>query len=146
MVSPHQPLPPEVLAALQRGSTIEAIKLLRKSTGLGLKEAKDVIDSHAKGTSVERPSIASLAAVLPMVIAAALRGGDKNEAIRVVREKTGLGMKEANEAVVSIQNKPHDPVTDLSPGEVPRSSSRAWIVILVVLLAVVAYYIFRRPR
>lgn len=42
------PLPPDVLAALERGHAIEAIKLLRTATGLGLKQAKDVIDEHAR--------------------------------------------------------------------------------------------------
>lgn len=37
-------LPAEVLLALQQGNKIEAIKLLRLRTGLGLKEAKDEID------------------------------------------------------------------------------------------------------
>lgn len=47
----HAELPAEVLLALQQGNQIEAIKLLRLRTGLGLKEAKDEIDrvvrSHA---------------------------------------------------------------------------------------------------
>lgn len=38
------PLPPEVLAALARGNMVEAIRLLRQTTGLGLKEAKDALD------------------------------------------------------------------------------------------------------
>jgi hypothetical protein len=38
------PLPAEVRAALEKGEWIEAIKLLRASGGMGLKEAKDVID------------------------------------------------------------------------------------------------------
>lgn len=38
--------------ALSRGSKIEAIKILREATGLGLKESKDLID-HLDG-SVER--------------------------------------------------------------------------------------------
>jgi len=43
-----QPLPPaaepEIRALLQQRRKIEAIKLLRQHTGLGLKEAKDRID------------------------------------------------------------------------------------------------------
>ena len=39
-----RPLPDAVRAALEKGEWIEAIKLLRASSGLGLKEAKDVID------------------------------------------------------------------------------------------------------
>ena len=38
-------LPQEVAEAIAAGHKIEAIKLLRERTGVGLKEAKDVIDS-----------------------------------------------------------------------------------------------------
>ncbi len=36
---------PEIMYQVQRGNKIEAIKLYREQTGLGLKEAKDFIDS-----------------------------------------------------------------------------------------------------
>ncbi len=39
-------LPSEVIEAIEHGNKIEAIKLLRESTGLGLKEAKDIIDAY----------------------------------------------------------------------------------------------------
>ena len=38
----------EVLAAVDNGNKIEAIKRLREETGLGLKEAKDAIDALAR--------------------------------------------------------------------------------------------------
>ncbi|WP_409079661.1 ribosomal protein L7/L12 [Pseudomonas sp. SG20056] len=41
-----QDLPVEVAAALERGQKIEAIKLLRELRGIGLKEAKDVVDGY----------------------------------------------------------------------------------------------------
>ncbi len=37
----------QVIAAIDAGHKIEAIKTLREETGLGLKEAKDVVDSLA---------------------------------------------------------------------------------------------------
>jgi len=40
-------IPPEVLAAIEAGRKIEAIKLLRERTGLGLREAKRVVDALA---------------------------------------------------------------------------------------------------
>lgn len=52
-------LPPDVLAALDAGQLIEAIKRLRAATGLGLKEAKDLIDAHQRGEAV---SVAARAA------------------------------------------------------------------------------------
>lgn len=38
-------LPADVMLALRAGNKIEAIKLLRAKTGLGLKEAKDAVDA-----------------------------------------------------------------------------------------------------
>lgn len=39
------PLPDSVLAALQAGERIQAIKLLRTARGIGLKEAKAIVDA-----------------------------------------------------------------------------------------------------
>ncbi|HEX5841846.1 MAG TPA: ribosomal protein L7/L12 [Pseudomonas sp.] len=44
-----QGLPHEVVAALERGQKIEAIKLLRELKGMGLKEAKDAVDGYKPG-------------------------------------------------------------------------------------------------
>ena len=40
-------LPPEVMEAIKAGHTIEAIKRLRRARGLGLKEAKDIVDAES---------------------------------------------------------------------------------------------------
>jgi ribosomal protein L7/L12 len=41
---PNKDIPAAVLDALQRGNKIEAIKIYRESTGVGLKEAKDAVE------------------------------------------------------------------------------------------------------
>jgi hypothetical protein len=41
-----KPLPPEPVALLNEGRLIEAVKVLRTSHGLELKQAKDWIDSY----------------------------------------------------------------------------------------------------
>ncbi|WP_394234190.1 ribosomal protein L7/L12 [Pseudomonas anguilliseptica] len=41
-----QDLPVQVIAALERGQKIEAIKLLRELKGIGLKEAKEAVDGY----------------------------------------------------------------------------------------------------
>ena len=41
-------LPPEVVAAIKGGHKIEAIKLLRGATGLGLANAKVLVDAGAR--------------------------------------------------------------------------------------------------
>jgi hypothetical protein len=45
---PELTISDEVIAAVDGGNTILAIKILREETGLGLKEAKDVVDSLAR--------------------------------------------------------------------------------------------------
>lgn len=50
------PLPQDVLDELSRGNAINAIKLLRQSSGLGLKEAKDAIDAHPHGHPSSAPA------------------------------------------------------------------------------------------
>ena len=42
------PLPPAVVAAIEQGRLIDAIKLLRESTGSGLKDAKDAVDEYVR--------------------------------------------------------------------------------------------------
>jgi ribosomal protein L7/L12 len=41
---PHKDMPDQVILALQRGEKIQAIKLYREATGVGLKEAKDAVE------------------------------------------------------------------------------------------------------
>jgi Ribosomal protein L7/L12 C-terminal domain len=40
------PLSAAALAAIQQGRTIEAIKIVRQERGIGLKEAKDIVDGY----------------------------------------------------------------------------------------------------
>lgn len=41
-----QPLEPDVIAMLQKGKKIQAIKLVREHRGMGLKEAKELVEQH----------------------------------------------------------------------------------------------------
>lgn len=47
-MSDEQPLPAAVVAAIQQGRKIDAIKLLRAETGLGLKESKEAVDAYVQ--------------------------------------------------------------------------------------------------
>jgi ribosomal protein L7/L12 len=42
------PYPPELLAAIQRGKMIEAIKIYRTTTGASLREAKAAVEAIAR--------------------------------------------------------------------------------------------------
>jgi len=143
MPPPTDPLPDNVLAALQRGNIIEAIKLLRESTGLGLKEAKDRIDEHLSGRTTPSATIISPGS-LPSAVLAALHQGNKIEAIRLLRQATGLGLKEAKDAIDSFQSGDRTEPGKLSPGEVPKSGIGIWLVVALAALALLAYYFFGR--
>ena len=40
------PLPPEAVAALQQGRTIDAIRIVRQAHGIGLRESKERVEAH----------------------------------------------------------------------------------------------------
>jgi ribosomal protein L7/L12 len=97
-----------IVALAQRGQKIEAIKLVREHTGLGLAEAKRVVDRavetgylqlppHTRGR-LDRPG--PLAKLNPHLLGEAAdlkRRGKAIEAIKLIREQTGLGLKEAKD-------------------------------------------------
>lgn len=78
LVITEDELPPEVIRAIERGSKIEAIKLLRESTGLGLAHAKVLVDKAARrlgppgstmpGLVEEQTNVASLLKTLLVVV------------------------------------------------------------------------------
>ncbi|MEV6966237.1 ribosomal protein L7/L12 [Hamadaea sp. NPDC051192] len=93
----------EVAALLAEGKKIQAIKLYRELTGVGLKEAKDAVEAMAVGRApvvaqsppAGRPPIDDVAAEAAQLKARGL----VIPAIKLVREKTGLGLKEAKDFV-----------------------------------------------
>ena len=145
----NQPqLPAEVLDALRSGNTIEAIKRLRKAQGLGLAEAKHVIESvRSLGKAPAAPSSAPIAmghVNMPAAAVDALQRGHKIEAIRLYREHAGVGLKEAKDVVEAYEGAhPRlDPM--VAPGEVPRGRGRAGWVIVAILLGLAIVWAMRR--
>lgn len=152
-------LPVDVDSALQRGDFIGAIKLLRGSTGLGLQDARAVIDRFRRAPQAQGPASTSRAmrqdlqhdaqarrpapdhepmfsnTGLPPIVVDAVHGGRKIEAIRLMREHSGLGLKEAKDAVDRYAEQHRAAFGPLSPGEMPRSGSRIWLVVVVLALA-----------
>ena len=143
MHTPVAPLPVQVLDALQRGNTVEAIKLLRESTGLGLKEAKDIIDRHLRGDPVSVAAAAS-ADPLPLPVVEALQRGNRIEAIKLLRESTGMDLRDAHDAVEKFRRSTAADATGLAPGEVPKSGRGFWWIAALALTGAVVYYLLRR--
>ncbi len=85
---------------LHHDQKIEAIKLYRERTGVGLKEAKDAVEAIQRG---ERPlDPAESDNSFHQTLVSLLKQGRKIDAIKVYREVTGSGLKESKEVVESI--------------------------------------------
>jgi hypothetical protein len=101
-----------VLAALRGGNKIEAIKLLRERTGVGLAEAKGIVDAH------EAPAHDDVADHMPA----------RRPAVAFTRPKPSAHVKRDG----------------LSPGEVPRTSGglQAAIFFVAIAAAIGLYFAF----
>jgi ribosomal protein L7/L12 len=105
-VSIGDDLDAELQALVAQGKKIHAIKLVRELTGLGLKESKDYVDRlpHmpplAEFVANPRPSMPT--AAIEQEIRQLLLHRQKIEAIKRVRELTGMGLKEAKDYVESL--------------------------------------------
>jgi ribosomal protein L7/L12 len=147
----QSPIPPEVQQALQRGQLIEAIKLLREHTGLGLAEAKHVLEAYANAVPGPKADAAAATAIqappsMPAEAVTAMQRGNKIEAIRIYRAHNRVGLKEAKDAIDAFESvSPAVMAAGLAPGEVPPSRfSFWWWGALVVAGAVLIYLVFRR--
>lgn len=145
-------LPPEVLAALDEGHTIEAIKRLRTATGLGLKESKDLIDAHQRGEEISIATRDALPAHVPDAVRQALAEGNKIEAIRLLRDHEGLSLKDAKDRVDAMEQSMAEPASigmgamapGLSPGQQRGGGAGNWIVVAVVVAIAVGAYFWMR--
>jgi len=98
----------EVERLVLAGQIINAIKLIREQTNWGLKEAKDFVDALELGRPLPvkpnlpdypRPSKTSYGTPDWTRIRQELTAGRKIEAIKIYRQQTRVGLKEAKDAV-----------------------------------------------
>jgi len=162
-------LPPKAVAALQRGSLIEAIKIVRDKTGLDLKSAKEAVERYANGEGATadwqegdwgrgEPEGSGMQgngpAAVPSAALTALARGNKVEAVRLTREATGLGLAEAKQLVENHQNPaagdfghlpsgiPTNPMAE--PGRVPQGGFKLLPIVIAVLVVVLAWLYFAK--
>jgi ribosomal protein L7/L12 len=95
-------LPPEAKTALAAGNKIEAIKLVREATGLGLAEAKDLVERAERGADPRAKIVGLRDGKLPLEATVALQNGNKIEAIRIVRHAANLDLKDSKDAVDAV--------------------------------------------
>ncbi len=158
-------LPPDAVHALQSGRLIQAIKIVRDSTGMDLKSAKEAVERYAdrmaagddEDTAGHRgvPSAAQQDrgfASMPSTALAALVQGNKIEAIRLTREATGLGLAAAKR-LVENHDDPSTGGFGPLPSAMPRrhveepgrvqGGSYKWLpMVVAVLLALMAWMYF----
>ena len=89
-------LPAEVVDALRRGAKIEAIKLLRQTRQIDLREAKVQVEAYLNG---HFPVAGPGDQTLPLEVVEALDQGSRIEAIKRLRHIRRIGLKEAKEQV-----------------------------------------------
>jgi len=121
---PPRPVPADAEARARElvagGHKLHAIRLVREASGMGLKEAKDWVDAlpyrpvrggaatSAGPAAVETIPNVPLAGLTPEVEASArdlLRDGQKISAIALVRQATGMGLKEARDWVDALPRR-----------------------------------------
>jgi len=119
----------ELLALLQSGQKIPAVKLYRERTGTGLKDAKEAVEALQRGEGL--PPLPDPASVPEEEIVGLLRAGRKIDAIKLYREQSGNGLAEAKQAVEQL-GRDH--------GIESRSSGCAGLLLSLALVAwVIAY-------
>lgn len=91
----------ELLAA---GRKIEAIKLYREETGLGLAEAKSAVEEIDAGGSHSVKDPFEDKELVDKIVNM-LERGEHMDAVKLYREQAGAGMMESKKAVDSIAEK-----------------------------------------
>jgi large subunit ribosomal protein L7/L12 len=130
-----QSLDGRVLALVTDGRKIEAIKLYRDITGAGLKEAKDAVEALERDGSLpaaRKESAGADADVLDL-----LRADQKIRAIKLYRDKTGVGLAEAKNAVEALAR------ANGLPGGEPSGCGGPALLALVILVGVLGYLVTR---
>ena len=131
----------EVRELLQAGQKIEAVKRVRETLKLGLKESKDIVDDVQRGRTI--PLNAAPPDPEPGLtrVHTLIAEGNKIEAIKEYRRLTGLGLKEAKDAVEAIEQGMPVRVRQAATTGVTSAQSRSpWLVCGV--LFVIAIFVF----
>ena len=124
----------QFLLLMQAGKKIEAIKIYRQETGSGLKEAKDAVEALAAGRPIAQRSGELVENIgidpnsLEGQVLTLMRGQKKIWAIKVYRKQTGVGLKEAKEAVEALAAK---------HGINPQGVGCAGMVLLLVAISMI---------
>ena len=90
---------------LAAGRIIDAIKLYREATGVGLKEAKDAVERMQASPMPVPPERGSMDGSIDSEISALLSSGRMIDAVKLTRERLNLSLKEAKDYVDDVQRR-----------------------------------------
>lgn len=124
--APSDDLEQRIRSLLDQDQKITAIKLYREQTGAGLAEAKEAVESFQAGGELH-----ALERKIPEGfkgdVLRLLGDGKKIQAIKIYREHTGVGLKEAKDAVEALGEK---------HGLVVRGSGCLGVVLVFVITVI----------
>lgn len=128
-----------ILAALKTGNKIEAIKLCREATGMGLAEAKDFVERLE--TSPEAPLAPAPEAGALSPVADLLFAGQKIQAIKLYREQVqpGAGLAEAKAAVEQLEAGLRAQHPERFTASAQKSGCAAVLAVFAVLVIVLVW-------
>jgi ribosomal protein L7/L12 len=134
VIEPNSAAMAEVRRALAAGNKIAAIKHYREATGLGLRDAKDAVEAIAAGRAPSPLAAAPVAAVGGnATVLTLLAAGRKIEAIKVYREATGVGLKDAKDAVEALEQRAAATGALRPIVERPRRGGAALLVVALIV-------------
>lgn len=96
------PLPQAAIAALQRGDTLAAIRIVRDATGLDLKRAAEAVERHGRPQRIGSMPAAAGAGdgrQVAQQVMEALLGGKKADAFKLLREHGGSDLQPALQTI-----------------------------------------------
>jgi len=140
-----QKLLDDIKAEIAAGNKIAAIKLYRDATGAGLAEAKEAVELIAAGKPPKDASRAPQPDEPGLQrVSAAISAGNLIEAIRLYRTATGVGLKEAKEAVDALAMQLNPAAMTVRAAAMRRTQGLALAAVLVVVAVAVLVLVLTR--
>lgn len=140
MAPRFQPIPRTAKDAADRGELIAAIQITQDTTGMQLLEAQQAVHAYLRGAQSAPNAVPGQ---LPAQALASLQRGNLIEAIKHTREATGLGLKEAKDAVERyVAENPHakpQPAAS-APSSVNFAPILGSLFVGVIILALVFWF------
>ena len=120
----------EILSLAQQRSKIEAIKWVRDHSDLGLKEAKDYVENllvntveNSNYSTFQNSTDQSNSSIPLQEIHLLIQQGRKIEAIKLVKDASNIGLKEAKDFIDSLTNTSRsDPIHQRIPRNTATSA------------------------